>query len=111
MFHRGIVKKRNILRDFADPSVALVVPLVTIDFATICVGIYQYAHELAGFDATQYPTKYIGIYWVYFAVALCTSVPVTFGWFGSVGKAHELSSFSLTGCFLVFPIVRFLSQP
>lgn len=99
------VKKRSLLRDFTDPAVALVVPLITIDLSTICVGIYSYAHELGHFDGYDYPTHYVGVYWFYFSIAVLTVIPVTFGWFGSVGKTHELSSFSLTGCFLVFPIV------
>lgn len=99
------MKGNNLLRQLADPSTSLVIPLVTVDFATICVGIYLYSHRLGNFDPARYPMEYIGVFWTYFAFSMLTSIPVTVGWFGSVGKSHELSSFSLTGCFLVFPLV------
>lgn len=105
------VKKQNLLKDFTHPTFALSVPLIAMDFATVCIGIYLYAHKLGGFDANDYPGSYMVVFWVYFVVALFTSIPVTVGWFGSVGQDHELRAFSLTGCFLVFPLVSWNWRP
>ena len=118
------VKKDRFLANFTNPASVLFIPLVALDLVTILVGIYLYAHELGGFHAYSYPIAYIAIFWyfwqlhymavdaesdrhrIYFAISLICCVPLIFIWFGSSsGKSHELSSFSLTGCFLVFPMV------
>lgn len=75
--------------------------MIVLDYGTICIGIMLYAQEFNG--ATDM-NRFEGLFWSYlvFSVILCGSM--TFVWFGH-GKKFELRSFSMTGAFLVFPLV------
>lgn len=61
--YRLTVKKDRFLANFANPSSVLFVPLVALNMSTILVGVMLYAHELGGFAPSDYPGRYLAVFW------------------------------------------------
>lgn len=84
-----------------DSSTPLIAPLVVLDYGTICIGIMLYSHELG---ALVQKSSLQGLFWSYLSLSVIVCGPMTFVWFGW-GKSLHLRSFSMTGAFLVFPLM------
>jgi hypothetical protein len=88
-----------------DPTTPLFAPLLVLQYGSICVGTFLYAGNLGAKDLNSYEP----LFWSYLALSVVLCSSMTFVWFGW-GRTNQLHSFAMTGAFLVFPLVGFLSS-
>ncbi|KAK7451701.1 hypothetical protein VKT23_012380 [Stygiomarasmius scandens] len=95
---QAILYPRQAWRFIRDPVKGVFMPLVVLSFATIIIGIINYA-----FPMGHVSIKVLyALFWVYVALALVTCFPMLMIWFNN---PHDLNKFSPNFAFLIFPMM------
>ncbi|KAI0700919.1 voltage-dependent anion channel-domain-containing protein [Cytidiella melzeri] len=89
---------RQAKRLLTDPASIIFVPLMVLSFATVIIGVINYA----------VPAGHVGpnfiyvLFWLYVGLSIAICFPMLLIWFD---KPHELTKFTPAWAFLIFPLM------
>ncbi|KAL0960556.1 hypothetical protein HGRIS_005592 [Hohenbuehelia grisea] len=95
---QAILYPKQAWRLVKDPVKGVFVPLIVLSFATIIIGVINYAHP-TGHVATEFV---YALFWIYTSFAVITCFPMLMIWFNN---PHDLSHFTPAYAFLIFPMM------